>query len=90
MHGLAHVPDLLAVQDTDDFCRETLCNQEVAAYIDATFVAWAGSIHHSDAFRVSPQCRFVYPDQLARQMCTQPACPLLPNALSQPDSDTMC
>lgn len=39
--------------DTDDFCRETLCNQEVAAYIDATFVAWAGSIHHSDAFRLS-------------------------------------
>ena len=46
----AHISPLL--QDTEEFCRETLCHPDVVGFVDSTFVAWGGSIHYSDAFRV--------------------------------------
>ena len=42
----------MSMQDSKGFCSQTLCDEEVAAYLDTTFVCWGGNIHHSDAFRV--------------------------------------
>jgi hypothetical protein len=34
------------------FCRSVLCDPELVAYTNEQFVAWGGSIHHSDAHAV--------------------------------------
>lgn len=44
-------------QDTDAFCRGTLCAPEVADYCNATFLCWGGDLRHSDAFRLSASLR---------------------------------
>lgn len=42
-------------QDTDSFCRSTLCNPDVADLINRLFVAWGGDVRYSDAYRVRSQ-----------------------------------
>ena len=39
-------------QDTDYFCRETLCNPEVVEYVNNNFLCWGGDIRYTDTFRV--------------------------------------
>lgn len=39
------------MQDTDAFCRGTLCNPAFAAFVNEHFVAWGGDLRSSDAFR---------------------------------------
>lgn len=40
------------MQDTDQFCRNTLATEEVALYINEHFVSWGGDITKSEAFKV--------------------------------------
>ena len=42
-----------AVQDAEAFCQQTLCNSQLSAYINSTFVCWGGDIRHPDAYRLS-------------------------------------
>ena len=42
-----------AVQDAEAFCRQTLCNTQLAAYLNSTFVCWGGDIRQPDAYRLS-------------------------------------
>ncbi|KAK9918295.1 hypothetical protein WJX75_002911 [Coccomyxa subellipsoidea] len=44
-------------QDTDRFCRETLCNPELVEYVNSTFVCWGGDISYPDAYRLSNSLR---------------------------------
>ena len=39
------------LQDTDAFCRGTLCDPGFAAFVNQHFVAWGGDLRRSDAFR---------------------------------------
>ncbi len=41
------------MQDTDKFCRETLCNPELVDYVNSTFDCWGGDISYPDAYRLS-------------------------------------
>lgn len=54
---LASSPSRPPLQDTDAFCRGTLCAPEVADYCNATFLCWGGDLRHSDAFRLSASLR---------------------------------
>jgi hypothetical protein len=38
-------------QDTDAYCRDTLCDPALVAFLNERFVCWAGDLRHSDAFR---------------------------------------
>jgi len=40
-------------QDTDAFCRDTLCTELISDFLDENFVSWAGNINTSEAFRIS-------------------------------------
>lgn len=44
-------------QDTDAFCRGTLCNPAFAAFVNEHFVAWGGDLRSSDAFRLASSLR---------------------------------
>ncbi|KAK9806360.1 hypothetical protein WJX72_011391 [[Myrmecia] bisecta] len=44
-------------QDTDRFCRGTLCSPGVVEYVNANFVAWGGNIRFADAYRLSSSLR---------------------------------
>ena len=45
------------LQDTDAFCRGTLCAPDLVEYVNATFLCWGGDLRHSDAFRLSTSLR---------------------------------
>ncbi|KAK4761516.1 hypothetical protein SAY87_029400 [Trapa incisa] len=45
-----HSPDH---PDTPVFCERTLCNEEVAAFVNDNFVPWGGSIRASEGFKMS-------------------------------------
>ena len=51
-HGLTS-DSLLIVQDTGAFCRQTLCNSDLAHYINQKFVSWGGDVRYPDAYRLS-------------------------------------
>ncbi|KAI7840654.1 hypothetical protein COHA_005675 [Chlorella ohadii] len=44
-------------QDTDAFCRGTLCDPGFAAFVNQHFVAWGGDLRRSDAFRLASSLR---------------------------------
>jgi FAS-associated factor 2 len=44
-------------QDTDSFCANTLCAPNFVDYLNSTFLAWAGDVRFSDAFRLSSSLR---------------------------------
>ena len=46
----------MVLQDTETFCRQTLCNSDVAHYINHTFVSWGGDVRHPDAYKLSNRC----------------------------------
>jgi len=41
--------------ETDALCRDVLCNAEVAAYLTANFVVWAGDVAQPEAYKLSTQ-----------------------------------
>lgn len=44
------------MQDTETFCRQTLCNSDLAHYINHTFLSWGGDVRHPDAYKLSNRC----------------------------------
>ena len=42
----------VCVQDTDQFCRQTLCDADFLQYVNSTFLCWGGDIRKSDPFMV--------------------------------------
>ena len=44
---------LYGVQDSEHFCRSTLCNPEVSQWLDSMLVCWGGNIRYHSAFDVS-------------------------------------
>lgn len=44
---------VLCMQDTDQFCRQTLCDPDFVQYVNSTFLCWGGDIRKSDPFIVS-------------------------------------
>lgn len=40
------------MQDTDRFCRQTLCDLSFVQYVNDTFLCWGGDIRKSDPFTV--------------------------------------
>jgi len=38
--------------DTDDFCKNVLCSEEVSNYVNTEMLAWGGSIEFADAYRL--------------------------------------
>ena len=46
----------LLLQDTETFCRQTLCNSDLAHYINHTFVSWGGDVRYPDAYKLSNRC----------------------------------
>ena len=40
------------VQDTEEFCRQTLCDPSFVRYVNSTFLCWGGDIRKSDPFTV--------------------------------------
>ena len=44
-----------SVQDSERFCRNTLCNGELARYVNDNFICWGGDIRRSEPFKVHPQ-----------------------------------
>lgn len=45
---------LPVLQDTETFCRDTLCSPGLVEYVNQTFLCWGGDIQRSDAFRWGP------------------------------------
>ncbi|GMH09300.1 hypothetical protein Nepgr_011141 [Nepenthes gracilis] len=45
-----HSPDH---PDTPAFCERTLCDNALSAFVNENFVAWGGSIHSSEGFKMS-------------------------------------
>ena len=43
-------------QDTEVFCQQTLCNNELAQYLNSTFVCWGGDLRYPDAYKLSNRC----------------------------------
>ena len=41
------------MQDTEAFCRSTLCHPEVTQWLDAMLICWGGNIRYHSAFDVS-------------------------------------
>ncbi len=41
------------MQDTDQFCQQTLCDPDFVQYVNSTFLCWGGDIRKSDPFTVS-------------------------------------
>jgi hypothetical protein len=41
------------LQDTERFCRATLCDRGVAEFVNGRFVCWGGDISFPDAHRLS-------------------------------------
>ena len=56
-----------AVQDAEAFCRQTLCNSQLSAYLNSTFVCWGGDIRHPDAYRLSN--RYISSDLKLNSSC---------------------
>jgi FAS-associated factor 2 len=44
-------------QDSESFCKETLCCPSFVDYLNATFVSWGGDIRCPEAFRLSTKLR---------------------------------
>ena len=44
------------MQDTEAFCRRTLCNSDLAHYLNSTFVCWGGDVRYPDAYKLSNRC----------------------------------
>lgn len=44
------------LQDAENFCRQTLCNSDLAHYINHTFVSWGGDVRYPDAYKLSNRC----------------------------------
>lgn len=42
-------------EDTDEFCRQTLCDPDFVQYVNSTFLCWGGDIRKSDPFTFSSQ-----------------------------------
>ena len=42
-------------KDTDQMCRDVLCNGEAAAYLTENFVVWAGDVSQPEAYMLSSQ-----------------------------------
>ena len=42
------------MQETEEYCRGTLCNEEVAQWVTSMLVCWGGSVRYRSAFEVSP------------------------------------
>ena len=61
-------------QDTDDFCKNTLCAPAFVDYVNSTFVSWGGDIRYLDAFKLASSLR----------ACCYPYCALL--AFSGPNT----
>jgi len=40
-------------QNTDSFCRDTLCTELIADFFNEHFVCWAGNINMTEAFKIS-------------------------------------
>lgn len=49
---------LVYVQDTDQFCHQTLCDPTFVHYVSANFLCWGGDVRKSDAFTVSQLSNF--------------------------------
>lgn len=41
------------VQDTDQFCHQTLCDPTFVHYVSENFLCWGGDVRKTDAFTVS-------------------------------------
>ena len=39
--------------DTDEFCRNVLCSEELKQHVNQDMLFWAGSIQSSDAYRLA-------------------------------------
>ena len=52
-HDATQLQTLHDVQDTDTFCRSTLCHPEVTQWLDAMLVCWGGNVRYHSAFDVS-------------------------------------
>ena len=44
------------MQDAEAFCRRTLCNSDLAHYLNSTFVCWGGDVRYPDAYKLSNRC----------------------------------
>lgn len=44
-------------QDTDRFCRDTLCNSQVVNYLSENMLFWGCSVRYSEGYRVSEALR---------------------------------
>ena len=44
-------------EDTDRFCRQVLCTQNVSRFLDENFVTWAGRVWDPEAYGLSTQLR---------------------------------
>ena len=44
-------------QDTDRFCRGTLCEPGVVEYVDSELLCWGGDISQPDAYRLNSRCQ---------------------------------
>lgn len=44
-------PTAAVLQDTDVYCRDTLCDPTLVAFLNQTFLCWGGDLQRSDAFR---------------------------------------
>lgn len=54
-------------QDSEKFCRDTLCSPAFVDYVNSTFVSWGGDVRNPEAHRLA----------LSLQVCKYPYCALL-------------
>jgi FAS-associated factor 2 len=44
-------------QDTDGFCKDTLCSPAFVDYLNSTFISWGGDIRNPEAYRLASNLR---------------------------------
>ena len=59
------------VQETDEYCRDTLCDEEVAQWVTSMLVCWGGSVRYRSAFEVSCSQAHWHQHCTASQACAR-------------------